>query len=123
MEQESSLKELADYYFKRNRMNELDYNYKIDNKRKFDIVITQKSAKEGTKNKKIGVFVCDIHRSIGLNVLRKIQHMLEDTPELTDAILVGKDFSSQVRKFNNSYDVKLLSKSQIKRNLEARWEY
>lgn len=116
-----SLRELADFYFKRNRNNKIDYDHFVDKKHKFDIIITQKDKENN--DRKIGVYVCDIHRSIGLNVLRKTQQMLEDSNDITDAVLVGKNFSSQVRKFKESYDVKLLSKSQIRRNLEANWDY
>ncbi|MBD3226916.1 MAG: hypothetical protein GF329_01910 [Candidatus Lokiarchaeota archaeon] len=117
-----SLRELTDFYFKRNHNNKIDYDHYVDKKHKFDIIITQKD-RDNNNDKKIGVFVCDIHRSIGLNVLRKTQQMLEDSNEITDAVLVGKNFSSQVRKFKESYDVKLLSRSQIRRNLESKWDY
>ena len=120
----NSLRELTNFYFKRNKNNCLDYDYKINRNQKFDIIITKNNNNPEGKNTKIGVFICDIHRSIGLNVLRKIQCMLEDSEEINNAILVGKDFSSQVRKFRKSYnDVKLLSQAEIKRNIESKWDY
>ncbi|MHA1232088.1 MAG: restriction endonuclease [Candidatus Helarchaeota archaeon] len=117
-----SLRELVDIYFRKNGYSQIDYDYNVDNHHKFDIIITEKRPNE-MKEKKIGIFVCDIHRSIGLNVLRKIQHMLEDAEEIDEAILVGKNFSSQVRKFYKSYDVKLLSQSEIKRDMEFYYSF
>ncbi|MHA1270587.1 MAG: hypothetical protein ACTSPY_12415 [Candidatus Helarchaeota archaeon] len=117
-----SLKDLVEFYFRKTKNCKIDYNYTIDKQRKFDIIITKKKVNTDEEHK-IGIFVCDIHRSIGLNVLRKIQYMLEDAEDINEAILVGRDFSSQVRKFYKSYDVKLLTQSEIKRNLEYTTKY
>ena len=107
-----SLRELTEFYFQKKQNIQLDYDYSIDKQRKFDIIITQTNS-EGKKLKKIGILICDINRSIGLNVLRKIQHMLDDSDEITDAILVGSYFSSQVRKFYKFYDVQIISEAEL----------
>jgi len=120
--EQKSLRDLVEFYFRKNKYDKINYNYIVDKQRKFDIIVTRKRPNDKNE-KKIGVCVCDIHRSVGLNVLRKIQHMLDDSEDLDEAILVAKDFSSQVRKFYKSYDVKLLSQAELKRNIVPSWKY
>ena len=112
-----SLRELTDHYFQKKKHFKLDYDHKIDKHNQFDIVITLQDKNEQNA-KKIGVLVCDINRSIGLNVLRKVQCMLEDTEEINEAILVGSNFSSQVRKFSKTYNIQILSEGEIKRETD-----
>jgi len=122
MEKRKSMRELAEIYYKKNKNNIIQYDYRLDRRRKFDFIITQKyidNFNNRNIEKKIGVFICDMQRTIGLNILRKIQYMFEDAEELDEVVLIGRDFSSQVRKFSKSYEVKLLSLKEIEHELNC----
>lgn len=107
-----SLLEIAHRYFTRKGLN-VNFNVdvkKVDGKmQKLDIVA-------GNQSGKIGVLVTNWERSIGVNVIRKLSRIVQET-EL-DGILIGDSFSEHCRQFAKDYNVKLLSKSKMLQEMD-----
>ena len=111
---EESLMELAYRYFTRKGLNvAFNVNVKRDDgkKQKVDIMVTDKAGD------KIGVLVVNWDRSIGVNVIRKLSRIVQSS-QLKDGILIGRTFSEHSRKFCKDYNVKLLSRSKIRFDMD-----
>ena len=65
---------------------------------------------------KVGVLVINWGRSIGINVIRKLNRIIQGA-NLKDGILIGKTFSEHSRHFAKDYKIQLLSKSRIRLNM------
>ncbi|MFX1294679.1 MAG: restriction endonuclease [Promethearchaeota archaeon] len=112
-ENTESLMELAYRYFIRKGFN-VDFDIKVKNedgkKQKVDMVLTDGAGE------KIGVLIVNWSRSIGVNVIRKLNRIVQGA-NLKDGILIGKFFSEHSRRFAKDYNVQLLSRRRIYLNM------
>ncbi|MHA1131616.1 MAG: restriction endonuclease [Candidatus Helarchaeota archaeon] len=114
MENSESLLELAYRYFIREGFK-VDFNVTVKSedgkKQNVDLVVTN-SVGEQT-----GILVVNWGRSIGVNVLRKLNGIVQGQNNLKKGLLVGGSFSEHSRTFAKDYNIQLLSRSKLKFNM------
>ncbi len=114
-ENTESLLEMAYRYFTREGLN-IDFNVPVKSedgkKQNLDLVVTN------SVGDKTGILVVNWDRSIGVNVIRKLNRIMQGKNNLKKGLLVGGSFSEHSRKFAKDYNIELLSRSRMRLNMD-----